>query len=93
MCENEVEYAVAGCVPCVGELPGGVTSWENGKAIVGVHFIDFNRIHGGYTIRRIANAQGRESSPFGMQRHNAAEFVALLDGIIGAAHIIKSNAG
>ena len=68
-------------------------SWSNGKAIVGVHFIDFNRIHGGYTIRRIADAQGRETSPFGMQRHSASEFVALLDGIIAAAHIVKSNAG
>lgn len=59
-------------------------------ANVGTHFIDHNPIYGGYAIERIVNAGGGEQRPFG-DRHPAAEFVALLDGIIGAAQYMKEK--
>jgi hypothetical protein len=61
------------------------------KANVGVYFIDHAACYGGYTIARIANEQGGESRPFGMGRHNASAFVAMLDGILGAADIMQGR--
>ena len=60
------------------------------QANVGVHFIDHNSSYGGYSINKIANVNGGESQPFGSRRYNASEFVALLDGIIGAAYAMKN---
>jgi len=69
------------------------TKTENGyRANVGVHFIDHAACYGGYTIRRISNESGGESEVFGSNRHNASAFVALLDGILGAARIMGERA-
>ena len=59
------------------------------KANVGVHFIDHIACYGGYTIACMASDGGAESRPFGHGRYKASEFVAMLDGIIGAASIMK----
>lgn len=60
-------------------------------ANVGTYFVDHNSVYGGYQICRMANEAGGESLPFGMGRHSASEFVALLDGVINAASIMKEG--
>lgn len=56
------------------------------KANVGVHFVDYYPIGGGYRISVIANEGGAESHFGGMsERYSASEFKAYLDGIIAAA--------
>jgi hypothetical protein len=74
-------------------VPHGET-WddETKRCIPGVYAIDYASVYGGYTIRKIANEGGAESTPFGSQRYKASEFVALLDGIINAMHIVKLRA-
>lgn len=59
-------------------------------ANVGAHQIDHNAVYGGYCIEKIVNEGGGSSRPFG-DRHNAAAFVALLDGILGAARFMKEG--
>lgn len=61
------------------------------RANVGVHFLDYAPIYGGYRIVRLHNEGGAEATPFGSNRYAAAAFVALLDGIIGAARIVKEQ--
>ena len=61
------------------------------KANVGVHSIDHNSVYGGYCIEKIVNEGGGSSRPFG-DRHNAAGFIAMLDGILGAARYLKGDA-
>jgi hypothetical protein len=75
----------------VAGLPHGET-YVNGKAQVGVHFIDHNSFYGGYTIRKIANEHGGESEVFGGMRYTAAEFNAHLTGIVYAARMIADKA-
>ena len=59
--------------------------WVNNVAQVGTCFIDHNSFYGGYIIHCIANASGGAGTPFGSNRRECSEFLALLDGIIGAA--------
>jgi len=63
------------------------------RANVGTYFVDHNAIYGGYEIRCMASEGGAESQPFGQGRHSAQAFVALLDGILGAARIMKKREG
>lgn len=56
----------------------------------GAHFIDHAPIYGGYRIARMSSGGG-ESAPFGSGRHSAREFVALLDGILGAARHMQER--
>lgn len=73
-------------------LPHGET-WarqSDGRylANVGTYFIDQ---YNGYQIACMHNEGGAQSTPFGSTRYKAAEFVALLDGILGSARILKGN--
>lgn len=61
------------------------------KANVGTHMIDHNGVYGGYVIGKIVNEGGGESRPFGDGRHGAEGFVALLDGILGAARYMREE--
>lgn len=75
-------------------VPHGET-WagdEQGKcrANVGTYFIDHNSVYGGYQICMMFNEGGGRSCPFGMERHNAGAFVAMLTGIIESARILKA---
>lgn len=53
---------------------------------VGVYFIDHAPGYGGYRIAKM-HENGAESTPFGMDRKTASEFVALLTGILYAADV------
>lgn len=72
-------------------LPTGKLYVE-GKAQIGVCFVDYAPVYGGYEIRQIANEGGAQGQPFGSQRYKASEFVALLTGIIRASEIIAARA-
>lgn len=88
----EARFAMA--MDAIGAPHGDVyTRYPDGshKANVGVHFIDYAACYGGYTIAAIANEAGGENRPYGMERHSAAEFVALLDGIPGAARYLGTK--
>lgn len=71
-------------------LPHGETWAKNNdgtwKAKKGVYFVDYNP-YGGYMVCRMANEGGGQQTPFGSQRYPAAAFVALLNGVLGIAHI------
>lgn len=88
----EARFAMA--MDAIGAKHGA--SWikqADGKfeANVGAHSIDHNAVYGGYVITVIVNKGGGENCPFGMGRHNAAGFVAMLDGILGAARFMKKE--
>lgn len=61
------------------------------KANVGTHQIDYNPVYGGYVITKMVNEGGGEQCPFGMDRRNAAGFVAMLNGILGAAQYMRKR--
>lgn len=61
------------------------------KAQVGNHFIDHQPAYGGYQIRMMCSEGGGQSCPFGMERHSASEFVALLSGLIYAADTLNDQ--
>ena len=55
------------------------------KANVGVHFVDYAPHYGGYAIRVMFNEDGAEAFFAGLsERYSAAEFKALLDGLLAA---------
>lgn len=70
------------------------TKQADGKyhANIGVHFIDYTPVYGGYRIGCMMNKGGGEHAPFGHTRHNAATFVDILTAIIDTAHILKNKA-
>lgn len=57
------------------------------KANVGVYFLDHTPCYGGYRVHRIANEGGAESTPFGSERYNAREMIAMLNGVLAASFI------
>lgn len=60
---------------------------------VGAYQLDYNSLYGGYVIHRIVNDNGGVSTPFGLERCSAREFVArvafLRDGIAEKRHNVK----
>ena len=63
-------------------------AWTDRKANVGTYMLDH---YYGWQITKMHNEGGAESTPFGSSRYTAREFVAQLDGIINAAHILKNR--
>ena len=85
----EARFAMA--MDAIGAPHGeAYTKQDDGrfKANVGTHQLDHNSVYGGYVITKIVNEGGGESCPFGMNRHNAEGFIALLDGVLGAAEYL-----
>ncbi len=61
------------------------------RANVGTYFIDYAACYGGYTICCMANEGGGQQCPFGLQRHSASEFAAILAAIMDTAYILKNK--
>jgi hypothetical protein len=88
----EARFAMA--MDAIGAAHGDTyTQQPDGKwkANVGTHHLDHNAVYGGYRIAAIVNDGGGEGTPFGEARNAATAFVALLDGIIGAARFMKKG--
>ncbi len=71
-------------------VPHGA-AYVDGKAQVGVYFLDFNSVYGGYRIAKIANEGGGESAPFGTNRLRAAEFATALGFIMDTVELVKAR--
>jgi len=92
---KQVEMKFAQAMDAIGAAHGDTyTRQPDGrfKANVGTYNLDHNAVYGGYTITKIVNEGGGETCPFGMGRNGAATFVAMMNAIIDAAHIMKQRA-
>ena len=91
---KQVEARFELAMKLLGLPTGECWTRVDGKNVanVGVLFLDYAPGYGGYEIRKIANEGGAESSPFGYaNRRKATEFMAFLDGIVQAAHLMKNK--
>ena len=72
------------------------TRWEqvDGRNVVNVGswHLDCAPIYGGYVVNEICNEGGGITQPFGMLRHPAREFCALVNFALAAIELAKVDA-
>ena len=63
---------------------------DDGKtvALVGVWYLDYAPLYGGYVVHEMANEAGGVSEPFGSRRRTAREFCEAVDFAVRAIQLV-----